>query len=123
MTFQLLIVDDDEDIQLILKSMLSRFSNVTVQSAGDGKTARDMLLNSTIDGVILDYLLPDATGAELIRWIQEADLVRAPQMIMLSARDDLELREQWLDLGVKAVYKKPFNPLELVKDIREQFEI
>ncbi len=122
MSFSLLIIDDDEDIRLILSSVLSSIDGLNILEAGDGAVAQEIEQNQRVDGIILDYQLPDISGEELLTIFKNSLSSQTPDIVMLSARDDKDLTRKWLDLGAKAVLKKPFNPFELLTQLRVHFE-
>ena len=122
MSYSLLIIDDDEDIRLILSSILASIDSLTIFEAGDGATARELMQNHKIDGIILDYQLPDISGEELLGIFKSSSSSEFPEVIMLSARDDKDLVKKWLQLGAKAVLRKPFNPFELLAQLRIHLE-
>lgn len=118
MTYQLLIIDDDEDIRLILASILGTIPDLAIQTAATGQTGIQALQESVFNGVILDYLLPDATGEEILTFLQTIPPKKRPTLVMLSARADQAQHLKWQGLGARAIFVKPFNPMELVKALR-----
>ena len=76
-----LVVDDDDVTQVLLRTMLRRH-DAAVECAGDGETAVEMLRRSEFDTVILDIMLPRLNG------FQVAEVIRAleprPKLIVLS---------------------------------------
>ncbi|NQT63287.1 MAG: response regulator [Candidatus Marinimicrobia bacterium] len=122
MSFNLLIIDDDDDIRFILHSILSTVEGLSLEEAADGASAREILRNQQFDGIILDYRLPDSNGEELLQEFKHSTSPQQAEIVMLSARDDKELIDKWLDLGAKAVLRKPFNPFELLAQLRVHFE-
>ncbi|MCF7923401.1 MAG: response regulator [Candidatus Marinimicrobia bacterium] len=122
MSYALLIIDDDEDIRLILSSVLASIEDLTVLEAENGAAAEQIMENQAVDGIILDYQLPDISGEELLQKFRSVSFSHHPKVIMLSARDDQELTERWLSLGASAVLKKPFNPFELLAQLRVHLE-
>ena len=123
MSYKLLIIDDDEDIRLILMSVLSSVEGLEIEVAIDGVSARQKLSAGATDGIILDYSLPDISGETLLQEISSGTFPQIPEVIMLSARDDPEARDRWLELGAKAVLGKPFNPFELLQQLKAHLEI
>ena len=121
MTFNLLLIDDDEDIQLILTSILSQTTGVEVTSAPDGATALASLNHETFQGVILDHQLPDMTGDAILAHLLNTPGNPKPKVVMLSAEDRGEKVSSWIEAGASAVFKKPFNPIELVGKLRTIF--
>ncbi len=122
MSFSLLIIDDDEDIRLILSSVLGLIAGLRLSEASSGADARNILNTQTIDGVILDYRLPDISGEDLLREIQDQGFPQKPPVLMLSARDDADLRAKWIEMGAIAVLKKPFDPFDLLAELRDHFD-
>jgi len=122
MSYSLLIIDDDEDIRLILSSLLASIEDLTVLEAENGAAAEQIMQNQVIDGIILDYQLPDSSGEELLQKFTSISLSHHPKVIMLSAMDDRKLTERWQSLGASAVLKKPFNPFELLAQLRVHLE-
>ena len=122
MSYTLLIIDDDEDIRLILASVLASVVGLEILEAADGTTAQDLVKNTSVDGIILDYQLPDISGEALLQIFKSSHIVPQPEIIMLTARDNEDLTRRWIEMGAKAVLKKPFNPLELLAQLRVQLE-
>lgn len=122
MTYTLLLIDDDEDIRLILTSVLASIDGLTILQAENGAEAKSLLQNNLVNGVLLDYQLPDISGEELLQELRADPSTGAPDIIMLSARDEESLVEGWISLGAKAVFKKPFNPFELLAQLQVHFD-
>ncbi|NQV50763.1 MAG: response regulator [Candidatus Marinimicrobia bacterium] len=122
MSYSLLIIDDDEDIRLILSSVLASIEGLNLRQASSGLEARKILNTQVIDGVILDYRLPDMNGEELLQEIQDSHFSQQPRVLMLSALDDADLKTKWIHMGALAVLKKPFNPFDLLAELRDHFD-
>lgn len=122
MSFRILIIDDDEDIQLILASVLRPVPQLSIDKATNGAEALKKLGGAAFDGVILDYLLPDASGEEILEQISTLAAIDRPRVVMLSARDDRVLHDKWRQLGALKVFQKPFNPFELLPALKECLE-
>jgi DNA-binding response OmpR family regulator len=122
MSYSLLIIDDDEDIRLILASILGSIEDLDILEAADGSQAKEVLQSHKIDGIILDYQLPDMSGEALLALLKNSAAPIQAEIVMLSARDDKDLIDRWLDLGARAVLKKPFNPFELLAQLRTHLE-
>lgn len=80
----ILLVEDNEAIVMGLEYLLTG-ENFTFYSAGDKKSAREIMKNERIDLVLLDISLPDGNGFELCREIKKENL--AP-VIFLTAKDE-----------------------------------
>ncbi|NQV30631.1 MAG: response regulator [Candidatus Marinimicrobia bacterium] len=122
MSYTLLIIDDDEDIRLILSSVLGSIEGLNLKEASSGVEARKILNTQTIDGIILDYRLADMTGEDLLQEVHDQLFSQQPRVLMLSARDDADLKTKWISMGAIAVLKKPFNPFDLLAQLRVHFD-
>lgn len=68
---RLLVVEDEKDMnQIIVKSLMTEGYNV--ESCYDGRTAVDYLLSENYDGAILDVMLPELDGFEILKRIRKA---------------------------------------------------
>ena len=113
-----LVVDDDDTIRGVVRSVLVA-DGFQVVEAADGPAA--LLLLDAINGrgpdmVVLDVMMPGIDGIEVCRQIDH-DRVK---VIMLSARDDAETKEQAANAGANAYLTKPFSAIELL-DALEDF--
>jgi DNA-binding response OmpR family regulator len=110
----ILIVDDDRDLCAMLVEYLGPEGFVT-QTAPTGLEGLEQLSNAAVDLVVLDVMLPELSGFEVLRRIRAAS--RVP-VIMLTARGEEVDRVVGLELGADDYLAKPFSPRELVARIR-----
>ncbi|MFI6477400.1 response regulator transcription factor [Nonomuraea sp. NPDC050663] len=115
MTAHLLIVEDDPDILDILATGLE-LGGYRVSTAATGQTALDALLRDEPDLVLLDVMLPDMHGFEVVRRLRQARL-RTP-VVFLTARDGIEDKIEGLGIGGDDYVTKPFNLGEVRARIR-----
>ena len=110
----LLIIDDDEGLcaMLVEYVTLEGFSALT---AATGPAGLELLSRTPVDLVILDVMLPELSGFEVLRRIRT--LGRVP-VIMLTARGEEVDRIVGLEMGADDYLAKPFSPRELVARIR-----
>jgi two-component system phosphate regulon response regulator OmpR len=114
MAVQALVVDDDKKLQALLAEFLEGYGfEVSVSLDGKGITDRIARLNP--DVVVLDVMLPEKDGLELLREIRKVSDV---PVIMLTARGEDTDRIVGLELGADDYLPKPFNPRELLARIR-----
>jgi DNA-binding response OmpR family regulator len=109
-----LIVDDDLDLCAMLAEYLGPEGFVT-QTAPTGLQGLEQLAQAPVDLVVLDVMLPELSGFEVLRRIRAAS--RVP-VIMLTARGEEVDRVVGLELGADDYLAKPFSPRELVARIR-----
>jgi DNA-binding response OmpR family regulator len=113
-----LIVDDEENYQIILSRMLSKYNVIT---AGDAYEAIIKLGSSNvIDLILLDIDMPGMNGIELAQRIK-ADFpdVTAP-IIFVSGRSDLESYVQGFEIGAEDYITKPFDREQVIKLVDEK---
>lgn len=90
----------------------------TVWQAGDGAEADRLLVDGLPDLILLDWMLPGASGPEIARHLRRDEVTRDVPIIMLTARSDEEDCIRGLDSGVDDYMTKPFSPRELVARIK-----
>ena len=112
---RLLVVEDDPNIVELLSASL-RFAGFTVQTAASGVAAVDAARESRPDLVVLDVMLPDLDGFEVVKRMR-AEGVRTP-VVFLTARDATEDKIRGLTLGGDDYVTKPFSLEELTARIR-----
>jgi two-component system response regulator CpxR len=111
---KILIVDDDAELCGLLNEYLSG-QGYEVRVANHGSQGLDAALDTTVDLVVLDVMLPGLDGFEVLRRLRQQSQV---PVIMLTARGEDVDRIVGLELGADDYLPKPFNPRELVARIR-----
>ncbi|RZU50018.1 two-component system OmpR family response regulator [Krasilnikovia cinnamomea] len=112
---KLLVVEDDANILELLSASL-RFAGFDVSTATSGSAAVSAAKNITPDLVVLDVMLPDLDGFEVIRLMREGG-ARTP-VVFLTARDSTDDKIRGLTLGGDDYVTKPFSLEELTARIR-----
>src|SRR2546429_6327484 len=111
---KLLIVDDDHELCSMLVEYLGPEGFAT-ETVGSGPKALERLGRSAVDLVVLDVMLPELSGFEVLRRIRAGS--RVP-VIMLTARGEEVDRVVGLEMGADDYLAKPFSPRELVARVR-----
>jgi DNA-binding response OmpR family regulator len=110
----ILVVDDEPAIVQVIRDRLSQ-EGFQVRAAGSGEAALDAA-RDPLDLVILDLMLPDLDGFEVLRRLRQQGLDLP--VVILTARDDDVDVVVGLELGADDYVVKPFNPRELVARVR-----
>ena len=114
----ILIADDEEDLRLLVQVTLEHPS-YRILTAVDGCAAMDAVCTHIPDLLILDWMMPGLNGCEVARKIRlRSDTARIP-IVMLTAKDGPDAREQMASLNLAGYLVKPFSPLELIQKVRE----
>ena len=116
---RILIVEDDTDLRDMLNESLMQAGYHT-RAVADIRAARDALANLPYDLILLDWMLPDASGLQWLRKMRREDKFRDLPVIMLTARGEVSDRVQGLDSGADDYLVKPFSLKELLARIRSQ---
>lgn len=110
----ILIAEDDADIVELLSLYLTG-EGYTVFSAENGLQALERIGSTKIDLAILDIMMPEMNGYDVLKRIRESHNF---PVIMLSAKELDTDRILGLNLGADAYLTKPFNPLEVVAYVK-----
>lgn len=108
---KILIVEDDADLREITERSLLK-ERYLVETADTYKAARQKALVYEYDCILLDIMLPDGNGLDLLRDLQKEGH-HMPNVIILSAKDSIEDKVTGLDLGADDYLPKPFHLAEL----------
>ena len=111
---RILIVEDEEKIARFVTLELEH-EGYQVEHAADGRTAVDLALERNYDLILLDVLLPQLNGMEVLRRVRKHKDV---PVIMVTARDAVMDKVAGLDAGADDYLTKPFAAKELLARIR-----
>lgn len=108
----ILVVDDNEMNRDMLSRRLRR-QKYTVEMAENGSQALTMLREKAYDLVLLDIMMPQMNGYEVLERLKADETLRAIPVIMISAVDDLDSVVKCIEMGAEDYLFKPFNPVLL----------
>jgi len=112
---RILIVDDEQEMRTLLKLCLSE-KNYHLSEATNGTEALEVIKDHDISIVILDIMMPEIDGFELLKMLRQ-ELEQKTPVILLSALGDTERVVKGLQLGADDYIVKPFEPRELTARI------
>ena len=112
----LLVEDDPSLIELVRYNLEAADFDVAVEMDGDGGLMA--MRERDFDLVILDWMMPNMSGIEVVRQIRRMNDKRATPVIMLTARGEETDKIRGLDAGADDYVVKPFSPAELVSRVR-----
>jgi excisionase family DNA binding protein len=113
-----LIVDDDPKLREYVRVNLE-MEGYSVKEAGSADEGLGVLDESTPDLVLLDVMMPEVDGWEMLRRVQERHGVGAIPVIMFSGKVDEQAAEEATSRGAQAFIGKPFNPQELIDQTKQ----
>jgi len=114
--YRILVVDDDPNIRAALKFRLER-SALSVTIARDGVEALSMVQIDPPHLMLLDLMLPEIDGFEVLRRLKADQSTRDISVIVLTAKANRACRDRSYALGADAFVSKPFSPRRLVAQI------
>jgi two-component system OmpR family response regulator len=111
-------VEDDEDIQRIVRLSLERVGKFAVEVVGDPLKAIDAMAAFKPDLVMLDWMMPGMDGPTLFRKMKDIEHTKALPVVFITAKaSSVELNEL-KSLGAAGTISKPFSPKDLPDQLR-----
>lgn len=113
---RILIVEDSDDIALVVKTTLM-MRQYEVERACDGLAALEMARTDSWDLIILDVIIPEIDGFEVLRRLKSDPKTKDIKSALFTAHLTERERQMSADLGVDSVLVKPFDPRRFVEEI------
>lgn len=117
MALKVLVAEDDDSIQLILKLGLVDIGGMELVLVNNGAEALDSLKTFRPDVIVTDVNMPIMNGTQLIVELSKSEDFKDIPAIILSSEYGSEIKRELMNLGAVDVLCKPFNPLTLAKVI------
>ncbi|WP_289059543.1 SpoIIE family protein phosphatase [Mesotoga prima] len=119
---RILVVDDDLSVRVLLKSILARDEHEVVESA-DGKSAFSSLSKGKPDMILLDLMLPDYNGLDILNELKQDRELESIPVIVLTGSADRESKLTALGSGAVDFISKPFLPEEVILRVNTQLKL
>lgn len=113
-----IMIIEDNPLNMKLTAELLRIGGFDLIKAIDGKSAFEMLRQTTPDLIILDLQLPDMDGIEIMKKIKSDEKTKAIKVVAVTASVMKETEEQVAKAGFDGYIAKPINTREFVKQIK-----
>jgi len=110
--FHILVVDDNDNNRDLFSRQLER-EGYKVSVAIDGKQALEMIYIGNYDLILLDLLMPELNGYQVLQQLKKDTKWRNLPIIMISASDEIDMVIQCLKIGAEDYLPKPSNPILL----------
>ena len=118
MTIRVLLAEDEPHIVESLTFLLER-AGYQVDVETDGRAALESVINNLPNVLVLDVMLPELDGYEVLRRIRANDRTKSLPTLMLTAKGQREDRETAMDIGADMFITKPFANAEIVDAIKQ----
>jgi CheY-like chemotaxis protein len=114
---RLLIIDDEEAIQIVVRFGINLAAGWELLSANGGRVGIDTAQTELPDAILLDVMMPEMDGIATFKALQANPITAGIPVIFLTAKAQTAERRQFNDLGISGVITKPFNSLDLPEQI------
>jgi CheY-like chemotaxis protein len=115
----ILVVDDQELMYRVLQATLRPLGARLSWSKSGAEAIAHIKDLGAPEVMVLDFSMPDQDGVETLRQIRELATGAAIPVVMLTARDQTQIREDAADLKVHSFMTKPFSPNLLLSTIKQ----
>jgi serine phosphatase RsbU (regulator of sigma subunit) len=121
-TARILVADDITDNRDVLMRRLLRLQLTDVAQAADGVEAMQLLRTRSFDLVLLDVMMPNMNGIEVLETMKAEGLLDATPVLMISAASEIDTVVRCIGLGAEDYLPKPFNPALLAARVKAVLE-
>jgi two-component system OmpR family response regulator len=111
-------VEDDEDIQRIVRMSLERVGKMTVEVVGDPTMAIEAMNTFKPDLVMLDWMMPKMDGPTLFREMKLRPETQSLPVVFITAKASSRELEELRQMGASGTISKPFSPKDLPDQLR-----
>ena len=111
-------VEDDEDIQRIVRMSLERVGKMTVEVVGDPTKAIEAMTEFRPDLVMLDWMMPAMDGPALFQQMKLRPETNALPVVFITAKAAQRDLDELVKMGAVGTISKPFNPKDLPDQLR-----
>jgi CheY-like chemotaxis protein len=118
MPIHIMFVDDEPNTVSVVQMLIELDQPEWIfHAAYDGERALEIAAQTPLDFVMLDISMPDMDGIELCRRLRQLPSIAQTPIVMLTALDTPQRREQSKAAGADDFWIKPFKPMQITKDI------
>ncbi|MGE0875771.1 MAG: response regulator [Burkholderiales bacterium] len=111
-------VEDDEDIQRIVRMSLERIGKMTVEVVSDPLQAIDTIIAFKPQMVMLDWMMPGMDGPTLFRKMKATPETASLPAVFITAKASQKELDELRELGAAGTLSKPFTPKDLPSQLR-----
>jgi len=116
---KVLVIDDDPSLQRLLRFRLERHEKVFVEQAKDGSEGLQRAGGSCPDLIILDWMLPDIQGLDVLKRLKANQATKHIPVLMLTGKNNMGDIENAFEIGADGYLTKPFDLARLGEKVKE----
>jgi len=119
---RIIVVDDLPDMRDLIASSLQE-RNYSVKKVGSARKALQAISCEKPDLIITDWIMPEMSGPEMIKYLRDSEEFNSIPIILLTAKSDQESKLTGTEIGADAFLSKPFNDQELASTVRNLIQL
>lgn len=112
-----LVIDDEEYVREVIQICLETVAGWQVITANSGIRGIELAQKDQPDAILLDVMMPEMDGIMTFKELQLNKLTSYIPIVLLTAKAGVAQDQELTNIGIKATIPKPFEPLELPKQI------
>ncbi|MFC1461181.1 response regulator [Verrucomicrobiota bacterium] len=116
---RILLVDDDPDIQVILRVALENVGEYTLEVCSSGQEALERAPALKPDLILLDVMMPGMDGSDTLKALRKTPELEKTPVIFLTAKVQQQEIARYKKMGAIDVVTKPFDPMTLADDVKD----
>lgn len=116
---RILHVEDEPDIRTITKVALEKIGQLSVESCASGQDALDCINTFAPDLVLLDAMMPEMDGPEVLQRLRARDDTKDIPIVFMTAKVQAAEIEAYKSLGAVDVISKPIDPITLHQQLKD----
>jgi CheY-like chemotaxis protein len=119
MSRRVLVIDDEDDIREVAQLALEAVARWEAFGAGSGAEGLRLAAEQMPDAILLDVMMPEMDGPSTLRALRAQPATAGIPVVLLTAKVQATDRSRFQDLGVSGVLTKPFDPMQLSRQVEE----
>jgi DNA-binding response OmpR family regulator len=116
---RLLLIDDNNEITEAIGYYCKSAKDIDCQVINEGKEGLEIIRNQEFDLIMLDLAMPEFTGLDVIKSLEQNGLLESKNIVIFTASSDRRVLDEIKNSGVKEVFKKPCSLDDLVELIEK----
>lgn len=116
-TKRVLIIDDEPDVRAVVQGCLEDLAGWDVVTAASGQEGLAKAIAEQPDGIVLDVMMPGMDGFAFLRELRKQPEGRSIPVVLLTAKINPTDPQVLLELSIKGIISKPFDPFTLTEQI------
>lgn len=114
---RIVLIDDEQYLSAVIEMCLEKVGGWSVFAAYSGSAGLLLAQTKQPDAILLDVMMPDISGFEVLQQLKSDPLTQRIPVILLTAKMQAVVEADYARLGIVSVLTKPFDPLTLANQV------